>query len=96
MWKPVLIAVCVGALAGCIAIEVTETPDARPAGGAMTCDASQYQYLVGQTEGEIDHTRLPSASRVICAGCMATMDYNPNRLNIQMSPNKRVGSVRCG
>lgn len=96
MWKPVLFAAIVGALAGCIAIEVNEAPDARPAGGAATCDATLYGYLVGQDEAAIDRTRLPRAYRIICAECMVTMDHNPNRLNIQLGADKRVGSVRCG
>ena len=96
MWKPVVFAAVVVALAGCIAIEVNEAPDARPAGGASTCDAARYGYLVGQDEGAIDRSRLPRASRIICAACMVTMDHNPNRLNIQLGADKRVGSVRCG
>lgn len=96
MWKPVLFAAAVGALAGCISIEVHETPDTRPKGGALTCDANQYRYLVGQDEADIDRSRLPSAFRIICAECMVTMDHNPNRLNIQLGADRRVGSVRCG
>ena len=95
MWKPIVFAISAGLLAGCVLINVNDT-DTRPVGGAETCDATQYQYLVGQTEDQIDRSRLPKANRIICAGCMATMDFNPNRLNIQMSPNKRVGSARCG
>lgn len=96
MWKPIIFAVAAGALAGCIAIEVNEVADTRPAGGSLTCDASQYQYLIGQSEGEIDRTRLPRANRIICAECMVTMDHSPNRLNIHLGTDKRVGSVRCG
>ena len=96
MWKPVLFATGFGLLASCISINVTDVPDTRPAGGAETCDAAQYKYLVGQAEESIDRTHLPRAYRVICADCMVTMDFNPNRLNIQMGADKRVGSVRCG
>ena len=96
MWKPVLFAISVGLLAGCISINVTDTPETRPTGGAETCDAGQYKYLVGQAEESIDRTHLPKAYRVICAECMVTMDFNPNRLNIHLGTDKRVGSVRCG
>lgn len=97
MWKPVVFAAAVGLLAGCIAIEVNEAPEyAAPAGGAATCDASLYGYLVGQNEADIDRSRLPRAFRIICAECMVTMDHNPNRLNIHLGTDKRVGSVRCG
>lgn len=96
MWKPVLFALCAGVLAGCVFIDVHDAPDPRPPGGAATCNADQYGYLVGQTEAQIDRSRLPKTYRIICAGCMATMDFNPDRLNIQMRPDKRVGAVRCG
>lgn len=96
MIKPVLVALAVGALAGCIAIEVNEAPPQGPAGGAETCDAQSYQYLVGQNEAVIDRTRLPKAYRIVCAECMVTMDHNPNRLNIHLGTDKKVGSVRCG
>ncbi len=96
MWKPIVFAAAVGALAGCIAIEVNEASDARPSGGAATCDATRYQYLVGQNEADIDRGHLPRTFRIICAECMVTMDHNPNRLNIHLGTDKRVGSVRCG
>lgn len=83
-------------LAGCIAVEVNEAPDTLPHGGAATCEATSYQYLVGQSEAGIDRSHLPQTFRIICASCMATMDHNPNRLNIHMSPDGHVGSVRCG
>jgi len=97
MLKPLIVSLAVGALAGCIAIEVNEAPEyAAPAGGAATCEASQYQYLVGQKEADIDRSRLPRVHRIICAECMVTMDHNPNRLNVHLGTDKRVGSVRCG
>lgn len=96
MWKPIAFAAAVGLLAGCIAIEVNEAPDNRPVGGAATCDASAYQYLIGQNEADIDRSRLPRAFRIVCAECMVTMDHNPNRLNIHLGSDKRAGSVRCG
>ena len=96
MWKPIIAAVAVGTLAGCIAIEVNEAPDVRPRGGALTCNVGDYQYLVGQREADIDRSRLPSAFRIVCAECMVTQDFSPNRLNIHLGTDNRVGSVRCG
>ncbi|MDZ4775446.1 MAG: I78 family peptidase inhibitor [Alphaproteobacteria bacterium] len=96
MLKPIIVAAAFGALAACVAINVNEAPDSRPAGGAETCDASLYVYLVGQDESAIDRTRLPKAHRIVCAECMVTMDHNPNRLNLHLGTDKKVGSVRCG
>lgn len=82
---------------GCIIIdadEVTyrEDPPNRPA----RCDAAAYQSLVGQPEAAIDRNRLPQSFRIICHDCQVTMDYNPNRLNVQLDPQNRVASVSCG
>ncbi len=96
MLKPIIAALFVGALAGCIAIEVNEAPDNRPRGGALTCDAGAHEYLVGQREEDIDRSRLPAAFRIVCAECMVTQDFSPNRLNIHLGTDNRVGSVRCG
>lgn len=96
MWKPIIAALAVGALAGCIAIEVNEAPDARPRGGAQTCNEEGYQYLVGQRDADIDRSRLPSSFRIVCAECMVTQDFSPNRLNIHLGTDNTVASVRCG
>lgn len=97
MWKPLVAAAMTGLLAACVAISVNEAPrPAPPAGGAESCDAAAHAYLVGQDEAAIDRTRLPKAFRIVCAECMITMDHNPNRLNIQLGTDRRVGSVRCG
>jgi Peptidase inhibitor I78 family len=95
MWKPLLAALAIGSLAGCIAISVNENAN-LPSGGQGTCDASSYQYLIGQSEDAIERERLPKTFRVICAECMVTQDLNPNRLNIHLGTDKKVGSVRCG
>jgi hypothetical protein len=96
MWKPIIVAAFIGALAGCISIEVNEQTDLRPPGGAATCDVARYQYLIGQSEADIDRSHLPQSFRIICASCMVTMDHSPNRLNIHLGADNRVGSVRCG
>lgn len=96
MLKPVIAALAIGVLAACVAGNVNEAPGNLPVGGAETCDAGAYAYLVGQDEAAIDRTRLPKAHRVICAECMVTMDHNPNRLNVHLGVDKKVGSVRCG
>jgi len=96
MLKPIIAALVVAALAGCISIEVNEAHSNLPAGGSQSCDASSYQYLVGQNEADIDRSHLPHTFRIICASCMVTMDHNPNRLNVQLGVDGKVGSIRCG
>jgi hypothetical protein len=89
------------ALAGCLSIDVRETvvdSDAPnlPRGGAETCNAGDYQFLVGQNERHIDRRIMPRTFRIVCHECNVTMDYNPNRLNIQLDANNKVASVKCG
>lgn len=95
MWKPILAALAVGTMAGCVAVSVNENAN-LPTGGQESCDASSYQYLIGQNETDINRSRLPKTFRIICAECMVTQDLNPNRLNIHLGTDKKVGSVRCG
>jgi hypothetical protein len=95
MLKPLIAALAVGALAGCIAIEVNEaavTPPTPP----KTCDALIYQDLIGKPEGAIDRTRLPEAHRIVCHNCPVTMDYNASRLTVALGPDGKVASARCG
>lgn len=96
MLKPILAAVAFAALVACAATKDDNAPANLPAGGSERCDAAAYGYLVGQSETEIDRTRLPKAFRIICAECMVTQDFSPNRLNILLDTDRKVGSVRCG
>lgn len=75
-----------------------ETPQAStPAAGETTaCHIERYQGLIGQPISSVDQTTLPPQHRVICMGCMATMDFSAERLTIQLGPNNVVASMRCG
>lgn len=65
-------------------------------GRGAACDVGRYASLVGVRESEIDRRGLPQTFRIVCADCMATMDHRPDRLHIQLGPDGRVQSVRCG
>jgi hypothetical protein len=58
-----------------------------------TCGLAQHQDLIGKSQSEF---QTPSNARIICMGCMATMDFNASRLTIQMGPDHKVASLRCG
>jgi len=96
MIKSVAAALALGALAACVHITVNEAQGARPTGGADSCDAGLYGYLLGQDEASIDRRRLPKSFRIVCAECMVTQDFRPDRLSIHLGADKKVGSVRCG
>ncbi len=83
-------ALTVAAIASCT------TPAQTGQSGQDTCGLAQHQNLIGMDESAIDQSTLPAHHRIICMGCMATMEYVADRLTIQMGPGHKVASIRCG
>ncbi|MBL8560213.1 MAG: hypothetical protein JNM47_15930 [Hyphomonadaceae bacterium] len=96
MLKPIIAALAFASVTACVAINVNEAPDSRPAGGGQTCNAADYQYLIGKTDAEIDRTRLPKAHRIVCHNCPVTMDFNENRLTVGLDAAGKVARASCG
>ncbi len=70
-------------------IPAAEPAPAEPAPTELagTCDDTQAQWIIGKTAGEkeIEQAKTDSKSEAVRAlkpGDAATMDFNPNRLNI--------------
>ena len=63
---------------------------------ASACHVERYQKLVGHDLMDADKGMLPEKHRIICFGCMATMEFVADRLTVQMGPGDKVASVRCG
>lgn len=89
-------------LSACAA-QMDAEPDApaepAPSGTADSgeaCGADMLQPMIGQPEGEIHEPSLPQPYRIIHPGQAVTMDYNPNRLNIEINDDGRVETVECG
>lgn len=61
-----------------------------------TCQMAAHQSLIGQTGSSIDQGSLPAGARVICHECAVTLDYRAERLNVQLGPDGKVASLRCG
>lgn len=61
-----------------------------------SCHAAGYAQLIGVQESAINRASLPAGARVICAACLVTQDYAPERLNLHLSAEGRVASIRCG
>ena len=76
--------------------EAPQASTPAPTDEANACHAERYQGLVGQTLTDANRSILPPNNRVICMGCMATMDFSAERLTIQLGPNNTIASVRCG
>jgi hypothetical protein len=72
----------------------TSTP--MPGPEASACHVESFQGLVGQTLTDANRSILPPKNRVICMGCMATMEFVADRLTVQLGPNNTIASVRCG
>lgn len=101
MKRALLFSLLVGVVAACANTEPMTTremdrvgtpQDARP----DTCGAAEHQNLVGRAPAEIDMSVLPANTRTICFGCMATQDFVPRRLNLQLGRDGKVASLRCG
>jgi hypothetical protein len=61
-----------------------------------TCHAAAHQDLIGADGAGIDLSTLPAGARVICHGCAVTLDYRADRLNVELGPDGKVASLRCG
>ena len=76
--------------AGCVMV----VPD--PGDPADACLASELQYLVGQPGVVLNGMRFSQDVRIIEYGMAVTMDYNPERLNIQLDRRDVIERVNCG
>lgn len=70
------------------AVAVAQADDACGAGG--------LQGLVGTSVGALDAAGLPENRRVIFPGMAVTMDFVPERLNVEVGGNDRIERVYCG
>ncbi|MBN6150702.1 Elastase inhibitor AFLEI Flags: Precursor [Xanthomonas sp. AmX2] len=73
-------------------------PEAPPVG---TCDASQAQGLVGQAAEKtlVEQARVDTGAksvRVLTPNQMVTMEFNGERLNIEVDAKNLITGVRCG
>lgn len=79
-----------GGLAGCVA--------EGPGGGDphARCGAGELQSLVGEPQSVLEGMRFSQPLRVIGYDTAVTMDFNPDRLNIDLGPDGRITRVWCG
>lgn len=78
------------ALLGCVVAEPA------PAEGEEACGASSLQGLIGQPEGVLATMRFSQVLRVIGPGMAVTMDYSPDRLNIDVGEDGLITRLWCG
>lgn len=80
------------ALLACI--EVPMPPEPLPEETA--CRANELQDLVGRDAAVLQTMRFGQTVRIIRPGMAVTMDYLPERLNIQIDENEMISRVSCG
>ncbi|MDY0957429.1 I78 family peptidase inhibitor [Sphingomonas sp. CFBP8993] len=69
--------------------------------GSGACGDARVAHLVGKVWSEslraqILKTSSAASLRVIAPGTVVTMDYRPDRLNIETDDQGRVTRLRCG
>lgn len=74
--------------------DVETKPDNRPA-PPDDCGASQYQSLIGTP---VDPAAFAghAALRIIPPGTAVTMDYRPDRLNVETDDSGIITRITCG
>lgn len=84
-----------GILAGCV--EITPVPPPAPARPDLsTCTSNATHDLVGTPISLVNTGALAKTVRVLPPNGMATMDFNPARLNIETDANGIITRVSCG
>jgi uncharacterized membrane protein AbrB (regulator of aidB expression) len=78
------------ALAGCVVETVPTRPD------LSSCTSNATHQLVGTSISLVNTSSLAQTVRVLPPNAIATMDYNPARLNISTDANGIITQVSCG
>lgn len=76
--------------------ESSQSARAESEKSAKSCNADQWQGLVGRPLTDVDQRLLPEPYRVICHGCLVTQEYMYNRLNLRLDASGLIASVSCG
>ena len=85
-------------LAGCMVTVLAacqpSVPDAGP--DLASCGADALQGLVGQPASVLETMKFGQETRIIRPDTAVTMDFRPDRLNIEIDVAERISIVRCG
>lgn len=81
--------------------EAAQPAPAAPPAVAAACDDSQAQWAIGKkvTEADVEQARKDSGAetaRTLKPGQMVTMEFNANRLNLDVDDAGVVTAIRCG
>lgn len=81
---PVLLSACVQTVS-----PVSKQPE------KMGCAGAGFQGLVGQPQAALSALRLPQGTRVIGPDQPVTMDFRPDRMNVEIGPDGRIARIGC-
>ena len=59
------------------------------------CNALAMQGLVGQPASVLQTMMLKAGTRVINPGDAVTMDFRPDRMNVEIGANGRIEKIAC-
>lgn len=89
----ILMALPLVILAGCTEAQQPAAPGLPS--GDDACGAKKFEGLVGQPKSVLDGMTLPEGTRVIGPNQPVTMDFRPDRLNIETGKDNRISRVGC-
>ncbi len=84
-----LFAGCATALLAACQPTVSDGPD------LSTCGADALQGLVGQPASVLQTMKFGQETRIIRPGMAVTMDYRPDRLNLDINAKEVITRVYC-
>ncbi len=83
------------ALAPLLMLAACVEPDPMVNPPADACGAVKYEGLIGQPAKVLDNMTFPTGTRIIQPNAPVTMDFRPDRLNIEISNNGRIDKISC-
>lgn len=78
-------------VAACVPVVTAPVPE--PVEDA--CGAAGLQGLVGQSAAVLQTMRFGQETRILRPGMAVTMDFRPDRLNIEIDADERISRVYC-
>lgn len=87
----------VAALAACAQMpQVPGMGEGTQMAGGDGCGAEARQDLVGQNVAVLNTADLPEGRRILFPGMVATQDFRPDRLNVEVDTGDTISRVYCG
>ena len=84
------------ALGACTQMQQAGQDVAAVAEGEGACGAGPFESFVGQRVDALNDVELPAGARVLFPTTPATMDFNPERLNVTVDADDMITRVYCG